>query len=240
MRIYLDIETLPSLAPEARELARAGVKPPANYKKPETIEAWWRDEGEAAAETAWRKGALDGAAGELCAVGFATDDTEPVSLVRGRHEPESDFLRRALAGIADLLDSYCTTGPDGTRWPVEPYFIAHNAPFDFGFLMRRCWALGIRPPFKLPAPSARDGKDYGDTMTLWAGHRNTIGLDRLCRALAIPSPKADGIDGGQILDLWLCEKTETIARYNCADVAAVRACWHRLNWETSASAEAAA
>lgn len=30
MRIYLDLETLPSLDPEARELARAGIKPPAN------------------------------------------------------------------------------------------------------------------------------------------------------------------------------------------------------------------
>jgi hypothetical protein len=232
MRIYLDLETLPSLAPDARELARAGVKPPANYKKPETIEAWWRDEGEAAAETAYRKGALDGATGELCAVGFASDDIEPVSLVRLRHETEGDFLRRALAGINDLADTFATIGPDGHNWRADPFFICHNAPFDLGFLMRRCWANGIRPPFKLPAPTAREGKDYGDTMTLWAGHRNTIGLDRLCRALAIPSPKADGIDGGQILDLWLTEKIETIGRYNAADVAATRACWQRLNWET--------
>ena len=74
MRTFLDIETLPSLAPDARELARAGVKPPANYKKPETIAEWWKTEGETAAETVWRKGALDGAVGELCAVGFAADD----------------------------------------------------------------------------------------------------------------------------------------------------------------------
>lgn len=234
MRIYLDVETLPSLAADARELARASVKPPANYRKPETIEAWWRDEGEAAAEAAYRKGALDGATGELCAVGFASDDTEPVSLVRLRQETEADFLNRALAGISELLDTGCTIGGDGQRWPVEPYFICHNAPFDLGFLMRRCWVNGMRPPFKLPPPTAREGKDYGDTMTLWAGNRNTIGLDRLCRALAIPSPKADGMDGGQILDLWLTGKNETIARYNQSDVAATRACWQRLNWEASA------
>lgn len=234
MRIYLDIETLPSLASDARELARAGVRPPANYKKPETIEAWWRDEGDAAAETAWRKGALDGAVGEVCAIGFADDDSEPVSLVRGRHEPEGDFLRRALAAINILADTFATPGPDGHNWKADPFFVCHNAPFDLGFLLRRCWALGIRPPFKLPLPSAREGRDYGDTMTLWAGPRSTIGLDRLCRALAIPSPKADGIDGGQVLDLWLCEKMETLARYNAADVEAVRACWHRLNWEAAA------
>ena len=234
MRTYFDIETLPSLAPEARELARAGVKPPANYKRPETLEAWWRDEGEAAAETAWRKGALDGAAGELCAVGFATDDTEPVSLVRGRHEPEGDFLRRALAELRALADADSVTGADGTPWPVQEYFIAHNATFDLGFLLRRCWALGIKPPVKLPLPSARAGKDFGCTMELWAGPRERISLDRLCRALGVPTPKADGMDGSQVFDLWQAGEHERIATYNAADVRAVRACWHRLNWEAAA------
>lgn len=231
MRIYLDLETLPSLAPDALDLARAGVKPPGNYKKAETIAEWWKTEGESAAVEAHRKQALDAASGELCAVGFASDDTAPVSLVRLRHEPEPDFLRRALAGIHELVDTFSATGPDGQRWPVEPYFVCHNAPFDLGFLMRRCWALGIRPPFKLPPPSAREGKDYGDTMTLWAGPRERISLDRLCRALGVPSPKAEGIDGSQVFDLWQAENVDAIARYNAADVSATRACWQRLTWE---------
>lgn len=237
MRIYLDLETLPSLAPDAIDLARAGVKPPGSYKKPESIAEWWSKEGEAAIVEAHRRQALDAASGELCAIGFASDDIEPVSLVRSKAEPEPDFLRRALAAIHVLVDTGCTIGGDGHRWPVEPFFIAHNAPFDLGFLMRRCWVHGIRPPFKLPPPSAREGKDYGDTMTTWAGYRNTIGLDRLCRALGVPSPKAEGIDGSQVFDLWQAGNLEAIARYNAADVAAVRACWWRLNWETSASAE---
>lgn len=231
MNLYLDLETLPSLAPDARELARQGVKPPATHKKPETIAAWWETEAPAVIEEAYRKQALDAASGELCAVGFASDDTEPVSLVRGLEEAEADFLRRALAAILALVDTGSHTGPDGHRWPDEPYFIAHNAPFDLGFLLRRCWAHGIRPPFRLPGPSAREGKDYGDTMTAWAGYRGTIGLDRLCRALGIPSPKADGMDGSQVFDLWQAGKHEAIAQYNLADVAAVRACWWRLTWQ---------
>lgn len=234
MRIYLDIETLPSLAPEARELVRASVRPPANYKKPETIEAWWREEGEAAVETAWRKCALDGATGELCAVGFAPDDGEPVSLVRGLEEPEAAFLRRALLAIDELCDTFAVIGPDGHNWRADPYFVCHNASFDLGFLLRRCWALSVRPKFKLPLPSAREGRDFGDTMILWAGHRGTISLDRLCHALGISSPKTDGIDGSQVLDLWLSGRHDRVAEYNAADVAAVRACWHRLNWEVQA------
>ena len=30
MRIYLDLETVPSQAPDARELVKAGIKPPAH------------------------------------------------------------------------------------------------------------------------------------------------------------------------------------------------------------------
>ncbi len=231
MRIYIDIETLPNLAPEARELARQGVKPPGTLKKSESIEAWWRDEGPAAIEEAYRKQALDGAAGELCALGFASDDSEPVSLVRRLHEPERDFIRRALDGLLELLETATITAPDGRAFPDEPYFIAHNAPFDLGFIWRRCIVHGIRPPFPFPKPSARDGKDYGDTMTLWAGYRNTISLNRLCRALGIASPKDGGIDGSQVFDLWQAGEHEALARYNAADVAAVRACWWRLNWE---------
>ncbi len=236
MRIYLDVETLPSLAPEARELARVGVKPPGNYKKPESIAEWWKTEGEAAVEEAWRRQALDAAAGELCAVGFASDDGEPVSLVRGLGEPEGDFLRRALADVRALADADSVTGADGTPWPVQEFFIAHNAAFDLGFLLRRCWALGIRPPVKLPLPSARPGRDFGCTMELWAGPRATIGLDRLCRALGVPSPKADGIDGSQVFDLWQAGEHGRIAAYNRADVAAVRACWLRLQWEAERAA----
>jgi hypothetical protein len=234
LRTYLDIETLPSLAPDARILARAGVKPPGNYKKAESIAEWWKTEGEAAIEEAYRKGALDGATGELCAVGFAGDDGEPASLVRGLGEPEGDFLRRALAELRALADADSVTGADGTPWPVQEYFIAHNASFDLGFLLRRCWALGIKPPVKLPLPSARPGRDYGCTMELWAGSRGTIGLDRLCRALGVPSPKADGMDGSQVFDLWQSGEHERIATYNAADVRAVRACWHRLQWEAAA------
>lgn len=234
MRIYLDIETLPSLTLEARELARAGVKPPGSYKKPESIAEWWKTEGEAAIEEAYRRQALDAATGELCAVGFAADDTEPVSLVRGKEEPEPEFLRRALAGIEALVETFVFTGPDGHNWPADPYFVCHNAPFDLGFLMRRCWVHGIRPPFKLPLPSARAGKDFGCTMELWAGPRNTISLDRLCRALGVPSPKAEGVDGSQVFDLWQAGELDRVAAYNAADVAAVRACWHRLNWEVAA------
>lgn len=234
MRIYLDVETLPSLKPDARDIAGESVSPPGTLKKPESIANWWIEEGPAALETAYRKQALDAAAGELCAVGFASDEVDPVSLVRGLDESERDFIARALDGIQGLLDAATVTAPNGHEWPAEPYFVCHNAPFDLGFLMRRCWVNAIRPPFKVPTPSARDGKDYGDTMTAWAGYRNTISLDRLCRALGVQSPKDGGMDGASVFDAWQAGEHERIATYNAADVLAVRRCWAKLNWEAAA------
>ena len=226
MRIYIDIETLPGQNPAARAIAAESIKPPGTLKKPESIAAWWQDEAPAAIEDSYRKQALDAASGELCAVGFASDEADPVSLVRGLEESERDFLARALDAIQALLDTGKTRD-----WPAEPYFVAHNAPFDLGFLLRRCWVNSIRPPFRLPPPSARDGKDYGDTMTTWAGYRNTISLDRLCRALGVPSPKAGGMEGSQVFDVWVAGEHERIAEYNRRDVWATRSCWWKLNWE---------
>lgn len=230
MRIYLDVETLPSQAAGARELAAQGVKPPATHKKPETIRKWWEEEGERAIEEAYRKQALDAASGELCAIGFCNDDSEPTSIVRMQHETERDFIQRVFDGIQELLDTAATVAPDGHHFPDDVFFICHNAPFDLGFIWRRCIVHGIRPPFPIPRPAARDGKDFGDTMTLWAGYRNTISLDRLCRALGVKSPKADGMDGSQVFDKWLAFEYDLVGDYNAEDVRATRECWWKMNF----------
>lgn len=229
-RIYLDIETLPSMAAGAIEAVRAGIRPPANYKKPETIAAWMAAEGEAAAESAWRKQALDGAAGELCAVGFADDDIEPVSLVRRTTEDEGDFIRRAFADIQALIGQWAVTDAGGQSWPAgDPFFIGHNISFDLGFLARRSWVHSIRPPFPLPF-AGRAGRHFGCTMQLWTGSpREFISLDLLCRALGIDSPKAAG-DGGDVLQWWMAYDLRRIQRYNADDVRACREVWQQLTW----------
>lgn len=232
MRIYIDIETIPSQQPGAAHEARKSVRPPASYKRAETIADWWATQGEDAAESAYRKTALDGAQGEICALGFASDDSQPVSLVRALAEPEGEFLRRALTALAEVIEADYVRGPDGSVWPCDAYFIGHNiGQFDLPFLWQRCIVTGFRPPFNLPPPTARHGKDYGDTMTAWAGIRGTIGLDRLCKALGIASPKDAGIDGSKVYDIWRAGGHEALARYNSHDVQAVREIWQRLNWE---------
>ena len=230
MRIYFDIETIPSQQPGAREAAKVGIKPPANYKKEDTITAWWAEQGEQAANDAYLKQALDGAEGELCAASWAIDADRVVSFVRAHDESEADFIFRVVTAMAADVDR--TENADySPEFPEPVYLIAHNAMFDIGFMRRRCWVHNIKPPTWFPTLYARDGRDYGDTMTMWAGYRERISLDRLCKALGVPSPKQDGMHGGAVFEQWQAGAFDKIAAYNAADVEAARQCWLRLNFE---------
>ena len=231
MNIFLDIETIPSQHPDALADVRATLKPPGTLKKAESIAAWWANEAEAAAVEAWRKQALDGGnAGEVVSIAVCGDDAPGWVRCRAQGESEAELLQAFGQQVQSLVDKAAYTAADGRAWQVgEPFFVAHNAPFDLGFLWRRCVVHGVRLPFTLPGPMARAGKDYGDTMLLWAGFGGRVSLDTLCRALGIASPKAEGMDGAQVFDHWLAGDVAAIERYNLADAQAVGEVWHRLN-----------
>ena len=230
MRIYFDVETIPSQAPDARDLVRATIKPPATHKKPETIQKWWDEDAPAAIEEGYRKQALDATSGELISIAWCSDTSEVKTATRAPGEPEVELLDEFFSGVTELLHAEAVAAADGRRYPSDPYFVAHNAGFDIGFVWRRSIILGLPAPFRLPGPTARDGKDYGCTMLTWAGHRSTVSLVRLCAALGIQSPKGD-LDGSKVFDAWLAGEVDRIATYNTADTATVRSIWRRLNWE---------
>lgn len=233
MRIYIDLETIPSQAPDARDLVKAGIKPPATHKKPETIAAWWENDAPAAIEEAWRKQALDAALGEIVSISWATDDDGPYTAIRSKADDERLVLAQFFGQLQAALEAAAIRDHRGQAiYDDSPFFIAHNAGFDVSFLWRRSIVLGIRAPFTIPSPTAKPGS-YGDTMTLWAGNRGTIGLDKLCTALGVQSPKGD-MDGSKVFDAWQAGELDRIQRYNAADVVATRECWRRLNWEAAA------
>jgi hypothetical protein len=222
MLLFIDVETIPGQSEEARAIARAETKAPGNLKKPESVAAWWLGHGEAAVEEVWRRQALDPALGELCAIGFAFGEDSPaVSVVRRLDEAERDFLKRAISTINAAIEM-----DGGASWHESrrPFLIAHNAPFDCGFLRARCWANRIHPPRWLPKPDARLGRDYGDTMQVFAGYGGKVSLSKLCRCLGIHDPKQDG-DGRDVLALWKEGQHDALAAYNRADVEAARTSW---------------
>ena len=242
MNVFLDIETIPSQHPEALSSARAMLKPPGTLKKPESIAAWWANEAETAAVEAWRKQSLDGGtAGEIISIAVCGDDGPGWVHCRASGESEAALLKIFGLTVQAMQDSAALTGPDGRAWPGSaPFFIAHNAPFDLGFLWRRCAVHSVRLPFAMPSPQARAGKDFADTMLLWAGYGGRVSMAALCRALHITSPKDGGMDGSQVFDRWLAGDLAAIERYNLADAQAVREVWHRLNGGTAEPVKAPA
>lgn len=233
MQITIDIETIPSQKPGARDHCRASIKPPGTLKKPESIAAWWATEADSAVEDTYRKQSLDGGlAGEIISialVGNSLDDEPGWSYCRTQGETEADLLNLFAAAVVQRLDAAAAGMVDGFNFAQDPYFIAHNAAFDLPYIWHRCVVNNIRLPFKFPRPSAREGKDFGCTMVQWAGYGGRVSLDALCRALDVPSPKDWGIDGAGVYDAWLNREYERIAAYNLRDALATRDVWHRLN-----------
>lgn len=238
MKIFLDCETVPGQTEAAKQAAAEATRPPATFKKAESIAAWWTENGQAAQDDTWRKQALDATWGEIVSIAAMTDTDHSWVKCRAPSEPERELIEAFFATVEGwrdaeqkaLVDSMSRSysADPGSAWPADPlYLVAHNTPFDIGFLWRRCCVLGIPKPRWLPSPSARAGRDFGDSMTLWAGFAGRISLDNLCRALSIPTPKGD-LDGSQVFDAWQAGQTERISTYNMADVVACRAVWERL------------
>jgi len=217
--IYFDIETLPSDDSGIIADIAAGIKPPGNLKKAETIEAWERDEKPAAVLEAVRKTGLDGTYGRICCIGFAVDD-EPVECSFGNEEDVLRNFFRWLNGAARISD-YTDR--------QSAIFVGHNVlSFDLRFLWQRCVVNGIRPPAIIPFNAKPwDGKVF-DTMTAWNPARErSISLDKLCRALGVPSSKGD-LDGSKVAEYWQAGRHQEVAAYCMADVEAVRQCHKRM------------
>jgi 3'-5' exonuclease len=210
--VYLDIETIPTQDPDTIAAIRASVKPPSNIKKAETIEAWWAEQGKEAADKAVANTSFDGGRGHVCTVAWALNDG-PVEV-------------RYACTVADerliLADLFKAIGKERS-----PVIVGHYvAGFDLPFLRKRAIVLGL----KLPNAFAREAKPWdalvADTMHVWAGSRDTISLDDLCRILGIPGK--DGFDGSMVAAAWAAGEYQTIEDYCADDVRRVRAIHQRF------------
>ena len=230
MKLFLDIETVPSQAPGARDLVRATLKPPGTLKKPESIAAWWQTEADTAADDAWRRQSFDALAGEIISIAVADDGDRRWVRCRAQGESEAALLAEFFEVVDTWTREDAAQVPHGNAgaWPMDDHFlIGHSTQFDVGFLWRRARVLAVPVPGWLPPPMARPSA-YGDTMTLWAGFGGRVSLDNLCRALNVPTSKGD-LDGSQVFDAWLAGEYERIATYNMKDVMATAQVWDRLN-----------
>ncbi len=224
MDIFLDIETRPCDDPDLIAEITSKVKAPGTMKKYDTIQKWEQEERPQAIANAIATTSLNGAYGRVCAIGWAIDDADPSVLVT---EDERELLLAFCSEVGRVLEPM-----DGN--PPMPTWVGHNiAGFDLPFLRKRFVVHGIAPPLALRTAMTSRSWDarIADTMLMWDTDRDKrVGLDLLCRVLSIPSPKAEGIDGSKVAEMFAAGEYQRIGEYCAQDVIATRRCYRALTW----------
>jgi len=218
--LFLDIETIPGQAPWIREWAKSKVKAPGNYKKPESIEKWMKENGPAATEEKMHSCGLAAETGEIVCIGFAVND-EPVKVLSGN---ETEILEDFMGVISELHER------------SFPHLVGHNAiGFDLPYIYRRCIINGVAIPPRYPKPiELKAWSDaITDTMLEWAGVRGKISMDRLAKALGLEGKSE--IDGSMVWDMWKQGQIKEICDYCKDDVELVRNIYYRLTFSEPAS-----
>jgi hypothetical protein len=236
MNIFLDIETIPCQRDDIKAEFLASVKAPATYKKPESIEAWLAENREAEAEAALLKTSFDGGLGQVVCLCWGTEALGTQSHVVADLSPAAE--RAMLIEWEDAINS--VRKADHFK---PPRFIGHNvAGFDLPFLWKRFVVLGLRPPLWLPHYPKPWGEQVFDTMTEWAGLKDRISLDRLCKVLGLKGK--DGMTGADVWPAVQAGRLGEVAEYCVEDVNRVRAVYLRMTQasqlETVATSKVAA
>lgn len=249
--LYLDIETIPAQRTDVLAEIREGlqtqlaadieaISAPGNYKDPEKIAAWMTNEGQAKAQalrnafdadvdTAYRKTGLDGAFGQICVIGWALEDGEPVAqFVDDWNEPNAE--RRLLSAFSsNLMESVPRSEELSTT------VIGHNVlNFDLRYIMQRSIVNRVKPHGIIARAAQAKPWELDrvfDTMTQWGGSGAKPGgsLDKLCKALSIKSPKGD-ITGATVWDAVRDGRISDVAAYCAGDIRATREVHKRLTF----------
>jgi len=244
MNIPFDIETVPTQNAELaaqiaqqcladRDDALAAVKAPSNYKDADKISAYITSEREkilanfeSDVKTKIEKTSLDGGLGQIVCIGWAVDDgdTRCLQVVDLSAKSEAAMLEVWFDDLNKL---------HGGNPSTRPLLIGHNhVGFDIPFVWKRAVVHGIKPPFWFPRNPKPWADSVFDTMTQWAGDRERIKMDALCRILGIPG-KGD-ISGADVWPMVQAGRLDEVSEYCRADVERTRAIYKRMTFADAA------
>lgn len=151
------------------------------------------------------------------AVYFQASDTPPLPF-------EEDGILFQPGDEKDILARFWET--------IKGYhqFVTFNGrAFDCPFIMVRSAVHKLKPSRDL-MPNRYTGPhiDLLDQLTFFGASRRKFSLDMWCKTFGIRSPKAQGITGYDIKDLYAAGKYIEIARYCMGDIIATKellSCW---------------
>ena len=218
---FFDIETIPSQLPGVLDEFKAAVTAPAQYKKPESIAEWLKENRDAEGEAAWLKTSFDGGLGHCVAISWAVDDRHPVYVFNDK-PGDADHERQMLESFFSSL-----LGVGSCK------LVGHNIiGFDIPFLWKRAMVLNVKPPFTFPRNPKPWAENVADTMLLWDSTQRAGGsMDRICKLLGIPG-KGD-ISGADVWPMVKEGRIEEVGDYCAADVERTRAMYQRMTFSTN-------
>lgn len=147
-------------------------------------------------------------------------------------EQEIDGFKYIVKTEAELLQKF---------WEIagkyDEFVTFNGRAFDVPFLMLRSAAHQIRPCKNLIGQRYLDKQfrgvrhiDLCDQLSFYGALWRRPSLHMVCRAFDIESPKAQGVTGDDVANLYRTGKFEDIARYNARDLVATASVYER--WKT--------
>jgi predicted PolB exonuclease-like 3'-5' exonuclease len=225
MKLFIDIETIPTQREDIKTDIRFNISAPANYTKPETIAKWIEENAETEFDKQYRKTALDGLLGEIVSIAWAVEDNEPQVLFRVAGESEADLLRAFFEDLQLLTDK------NSQRINIDQWIGHYITGFDLRFIWQRCVVNQVKPTVKIPYNAKPWDDCVFDTKVEWSGTGQYSGkssLDALCKAFGLEG-KGD-IDGSKVWDYYQAGRIEEIAEYNKEDVIKARKIYNKFNF----------
>lgn len=228
MKLYLDIETLPTTDQEVIEELRQSISAPANYSKPETIQKWMEENAANALADKIAKTSFDGMYGSIACICYAFDDGEIHSV--DCHDGEKKMLEDFYSHVFDQTTTSLHHGFATHRVVM----VGHNvAAFDMPFIKHRSIINQVTPiDCFIKAFAAKPwSEEIADTMLMWSSDPHKRGsMDRICRALGLGG-KGD-FDGSMVAATWPVDPHKVID-YCKQDVERTRQMFKRITFDFS-------
>lgn len=226
MKLFLDIETLPTSDESIIADIAATIKAPAQYKKPESIAEWMAENKDAELKKIVHKTGLDGLFGSIACICYAFDDGEVFSQMTGLFN-EAEMLEEFFSHVEKRIRVEHHSGVGS----LDLVMVGHNVVgFDLPFIKHRAIINRVVPPnvFRKAFNAKPWDNNVADTMLMWSSDREKrASMDKLCKAFGIAG-KGD-FDGSMVADTWPSDPQKVI-EYCKEDVIRTREIYNRLTF----------